>query len=309
MFLNLLVEGSNLWCFPNLFIKRTLFAKTSFGTRVVHFGKYWCLFCWIFRKVWKEVLKWYIVHARLLSWWPCFPSGNGQHFTKCPVVGGWWERLMAVELRLWGKIFMGVNGSNHTFVLTKTWCFEMFKCYTGTIYRSSVEKERQSEMSCLLSFIVITLFTAGMQIGMLAIFSVASSFLFPEQANAVLYVSTAHYQLQFSCNWYSFLSVHRNERRPYFLCHPQHVDFRLKKKKNSQCYYSDLWALWLLGWRWVPLFLTMTHWWDLPLPGHVLFRIYSQGALLGRRLRNTGRNRWKIWATGRCCVCVCVCVC
>ena len=83
----------------------------------------------------------------------------------------------------------------------------------------------------------------------------------------------------------------------------------LKKKKNSQCYYSDLWALWLLGWRWVPLFLTMTHWWDLPLPGHVLFRIYSQGALLGRRLRNTGRNRWKIWATGRCCVCVCVCVC
>ena len=226
MFLNLLVEGSNLWCFPNLFIKRTLFAKTSFGTRVVHFGKYWCLFCWIFRKVWKEVLKWYIVHARLLSWWPCFPSGNGQHFTKCPVVGGWWERLMAVELRLWGKIFMGVNGSNHTFVLTKTWCFEMFKCYTGTIYRSSVEKERQSEMSCLLSFIVITLFTAGMQIGMLAIFSVASSFLFPEQANAVLYVSTAHYQLQFSCNWYSFLSVHRNERRPYFLCHPQHVDFR-----------------------------------------------------------------------------------
>lgn len=75
------------------------------------------------------------------------------------------------ELRLWGKIFMGMNGSDHTFVWTKTWCFEMFKCYTSTIYRFSVEKERQSEMSCLLSFTVITLFTAGIQIGMLAIFS------------------------------------------------------------------------------------------------------------------------------------------
>ena len=185
MFLNLLVEGNNLWCFPNLFIKRTLFAKTSFGTRVVHFGKYWCLFCWIFRKVWKEVLKWYIVHARLLSRWPPFPSRNGQHLTKCPVAGGWWERLVAVELRLWGKIFMGVNGSNHTFVLTKTWCSEMFKCCTGSIYRSSVEKDRQSEMSCSLGFIVITLFTAGTQVGMLAIFSLAPSFPFPVQANMV----------------------------------------------------------------------------------------------------------------------------
>lgn len=61
----------------------------------------------------------------------------------------------------------------------------MFKCYTGSIYRSSVEKDRQSEMSCSLSFIVIILFTAGTQIGMLAIFSMAPSFPFPVQANAV----------------------------------------------------------------------------------------------------------------------------
>lgn len=107
----------------------------------------------------------------------------------------------------------------------------MFKCYTGTIYRASVEKERQSEMSCLLSFIVITLFTAGIQIGMLAIFSVASSFLFPVQANAG-FVCQLHVINHSSPEGASFLSVHRNERIPYFLCHPQHVDFRLKKKKK-----------------------------------------------------------------------------
>lgn len=108
----------------------------------------------------------------------------------------------------------------------------MFKCYTGTIYRPSVEKERQSEMSCLLSFIVITLFTAGIQIGMLAIFSVASSFLFPEQANAG-FVCRPHVINHSSPKGASFLSVHRNERIPCLLCHPQHIDFRLKKKQKT----------------------------------------------------------------------------
>lgn len=85
-------------------------------------------------------------------------------------------------------------------------------------------------MSCLLSFIVITLFTAGIQIGMLAIFSMASSFLFPEQAN-VGFVCRLHVINHSSPEGASFLSVHRNERIPYLLCHPQHVDFRLNKKK------------------------------------------------------------------------------
>lgn len=67
-----------------------------------------------------------------------FIPGMPSILQSVPYSVGVGKCLWLLMLRLWGKIFMGVNDSDRTFVLTKTWCFEMFKCYTGTIYRFPV---------------------------------------------------------------------------------------------------------------------------------------------------------------------------
>ena len=68
-----------------------------------------------------------------------------------------------------------------------------------------------------------------------------------------------------------FLSVHKNERSPYSLCHPWHVYPRLLKEKHTKIVLRFVGTLVV----WVAVDAALSHndtqWWEPLLPGHVLF--------------------------------------
>lgn len=152
-------------------------------------------------------------------------------------------------------------------------------------------------MSRLLGFTVITLFIARIQIVRLAKFSSGVPLPFPVQASERRVLCVKYkWSITVLLKGPSFLSVYQKQRSPSSPCLSQNVYVRLLKEK---CTSIVLRFVGTLGVG-VPVGTALskhkiTTQWKLLSLVYMLFWIYSQGALLGWRLRNTGRNRWKVW--------------
>lgn len=89
-------------------------------------------------------------------------------------------------------------------------------------------------MSCLLSFTVITLFVAGIQIVMLTIFSSGTQLPISSASQRAVLCVNCKLSITVLLKVASFLSVYKDERSPYLPCLPQHVYFRLLNEKCTK---------------------------------------------------------------------------
>lgn len=144
-------------------------------------------------------------------------------------------------------------------------------------------------MSCLLSFTVITLFVAGIQIVMLTIFSSGTQLPISSASQRAVLCVNCKLSITVLLKGASFLSVYKDERSPYLPCLPQHVYFRLLNEKCTKILLRFV-GTWGIGVMVVQFFhRTREHTRVRPaLPcACVILNLFTR-CTPGRRLRNQG---------------------